>query len=382
MFGIYRVFGDFIENNCYDKNMIKIRQDKHGYYFIRYTHQGKRPFKSFGPSEVGKRAAELEVSRINLNIANKKMGVVEDVSAEEFFAHYLEYAEANKARSSYERDLLTIGHFTPVFQGKKLSQIGVRDVERYKNRRAKEVAKSTVNRELNTILAAFNRAVEWNYLSDNPFKSIKKFKEPKKAPRFFSHQEIEKMLRTASQPRLRNVILVLLHTGMRRDELVHLEWTDIDLHRKVLSVWPKADWHPKDYEHRSIPINKQLREVFLTLPKEGRYVFDGGDGQFYCVPSSLSRAFVKVLRRAGIPGANLHTLRHTYASHLVMAGVDLATVQKLLGHSQINTTMRYAHLASEHLHDAADKLGQSFAQLSVNPQSNPPNISSLSDYKN
>lgn len=361
--------------------MITVRQDKHGYYFIRYTHQDKRVSKSFGPGDVGMRAAELEAARLNLKIANNKMGIIEDIQAEEFFIRYLEYAEANKAWKSYERDLITIEHFKSVIKGKKLSQIGVRDVEEYKNRRAKEVCKSTVNRELNTILAAFNRAFEWNYLSENPFKAVKKFKEAKKPPRFFSHQEIDKILRTIIQPRLRSIVLVLLHTGMRRDELAHLEWSDIDLHRKVLGVYPKDNWHPKDYEHRTIPINKQLREVLLALPREGQYVFDDGADQFYCVPSSLSRAFRQVLRRACIQGAKLHTLRHTFASHLVMAGVDLATVQKLLGHSQINTTMEYAHLASEHLHDAAEKLGQSFAALSINPQSNPPNISSLSDYK-
>ena len=69
------------------------------------------------------------------------------------------------------------------------------------------------------------------------------------------------------------------------------------------------------------------------------------------------------MRRAGIENACLHTLRHTYASHLVMAGVDIPTVQKLLGHSDISTTMRYAHLAPEHLRKAIDKMGFSFCHF-------------------
>jgi integrase len=146
---------------------------------------------------------------------------------------------------------------------------------------------------------------------------------------------------------------------MRRDELMHLEWSDIDLKNSRLFIRPKADWHPKDYEFRTIPLGAQIKETLMSVMGEG-LVFTR-----YKEPRSLSRRFTQALRAANIQNACLHTLRHTYASHLVMSGVDLATVQKLLGHADIKTTMRYAHLAPGHLEIAAKKLDKSFGQFSI-----------------
>lgn len=346
--------------------MPKINQDKHGYWYTDCMWHGKRQRKSFGPGLAGKKAAELYLAEIKLKIAHNKMGIIEEISAEQFFAQYLIYSKTNKARKSFERDIIIVSNFSPFLQDKNLSQIKAKDIERYKAIRLKTVSKSTVNRELNTIKAAFNKALEWGHLLKDPLKAVKKFKEPKGLLRFFSLQEIELFLWAINDFRLFAPIFLLLQTGMRRDELVYLEWTDIDLKYGTLYVQPKPNWHPKDYEARTIPINDQVKELLSGLPRKGKLVFDDGKGNFYYnTPSSLSRAFRQVLKKLGIQNASLHTLRHTYASHLVMNGVDLATVQKLLGHSQIKTTMRYAHLAPGHLQEAVQKLNNSFCQFSA-----------------
>lgn len=331
------------------------RQDKHGYWYINYTWESKRVRKSFGPGATGKKLAELALANITLKIQHKKMGVVEDIPAEQFFLQYLDYSRTNKALRSYERDVTIISNIADLIEGKKLSQIRAQEIEAYKTKRLREVKESTINRELNTIKAAFNKAVEWGYLTKNPLTSVKRFKEPKTLRRFFSLQEIKLFLGAIEDPWLKSAVYLLLFTGMRRDELMHLEWTDIDFGRGVLHVQPKPDWNPKDYEARVIPLNNQVKELLLSLLRTGDNRVLGSR-----YPTSLSRAFKRTLRRAGIKDAHLHTLRHTYASHLVMSGVDIATVQKLLGHSKINTTMKYAHLSPEHLQDAARKLDKVF----------------------
>lgn len=346
--------------------MPTIFKNKFGYWQINYVLDDKRYKPSFGKGMMGKKLAEKRLAEIIDNINKQKLGIIKDIPAEEFFVEYLSYSQTNKAKSSHQRDLGIIDNFYHVIKGKNLSEIGAKEIEIYKRDRLKpktitlkkegdkpreiKIAKSTVNRELNTIKAAFNVAVEWGHLKSNPVKFVKKFKEPRSLLRYFTVDEIKTILNVIDNPRIKTIIYLLFMTGMRRDELVHLEWSDIDFKRNRLHIQPKPDWNPKDYEARVIPINNQVRDALRQLPRDSKFVF----GNYH--PHSLSRIFRRALKKAGIEGGCLHTLRHTYASYLVMAGTDLATVQKLLGHSKIETTMRYAHLAPEHLQKSVENL--------------------------
>jgi len=122
----------------------------------------------------------------------------------------------------------------------------------------------------------------------------------------------------------------------------------------------KENWQPKSGE-RDIPINDNLFEILGSLDK--RRTKKSQDAYIFNVKQSspsrnwLRDQLIKIAKDAGIDGlTKLHTLRHTFASHLVMNGVDLPTVKKLMGHSDIQTTMIYAHLAPDHLEKAVDKL--------------------------
>lgn len=344
----------------------KLNQDSRGYWRVSYYQDNKRKYEYFGTGGRGREIAQKFLADKTQDLYREDLGMVKEISAEEFFAEYLEYSLANKAKKTVQRDALTIGHLLPYIANKNLNEVGPQLIEKYKTDRKVSVKTSTINRDLNTIKAAFNRAVEWGYLKQTPLKSVKRYKEKKLPPRFFTHDEIRAFLRHFDNLNVKAAILLLLYTGMRRDEFMHLEWTDIDLARGRLCIQPKDNWTPKDYEFRVIPIGKQCKEVLLSLPKNGKLVF----GE-YTAPSSLSRTFRRALRTAGIEKACLHTLRHTYASHLVMVGVDLPTVQKLLGHSNIATTMRYAHLAPEHLESAVKKLNETFCfELEEKPADN------------
>ena len=147
---------------------------------------------------------------------------------------------------------------------------------------------------------------------------------------------------------------------MRKAELENLQWQDIDLKRRKILIRRKQDWQPKTGK-REIPIGDSLLSVLADLKKQNvgatasDYVFatrHGGHSH-----NRLRRELIKIAQRTGIEGlTKLHTLRHTFASHLVMSGVDLPTVKKLMGHADIQTTMIYAHLAPDHLAGAINKL--------------------------
>ncbi len=152
-----------------------------------------------------------------------------------------------------------------------------------------------------------------------------------------------------------SVFLTLANTGMRLGELINLEWTDVDFERRTITIKVKDFWEPKNSKPRVIPMTNKLVEVLKDLKKDSRWVFTTRNGR-QLNRNHLRERLVKVCMNIGIELANIHTFRHTFASHLIMKGVDLPTIQKLMGHSDIKTTMIYAHLAPEHLKSAIEKL--------------------------
>ncbi|MBA3071035.1 MAG: site-specific integrase, partial [Nitrospirae bacterium] len=147
------------------------------------------------------------------------------------------------------------------------------------------------------------------------------------------------------------IAITALNTGMRKGEILGLTWDNLDLKHGfiLLNV-------TKNGERREIPINDTLRGVLqgITRRLDIPYVFyDSITGKHY---KDVKRSFKTALRRAGIKDFHFHDLRHTFASHLVMAGVDITTVSRLLGHKSLTMTLRYSHLAPSHMAKALDIL--------------------------
>jgi len=241
----------------------------------------------------------------------------------------------------------------------------------------------TFNKYLTLTKTMLNKAVMWKKLPRNPLANFKKMKSRNaRQVRHFDDLEIIKIL-NASDEFMQKVIKILLHTGLRRSELVFLDWDDVKLEDKLIHVQAKPEFgfHTKSDKTRSIPINSELEDILNNLPVRGRFVFDNGQGKpFYC-PDFYTENFAKILKKAGIVNGNLHTLRHTFVSRLVMAGVDLTTVKELAGHASITTTMRYAHLSPDHKAKAVELLCSGAIadtkRIHSNAELNPPSRNSL-----
>jgi integrase len=146
---------------------------------------------------------------------------------------------------------------------------------------------------------------------------------------------------------------------LRLGELLHLQWSDIDLERRKMAIRRKDFWIPKSGD-REIPLNDGMIRLLKGMkPKKvlGQgFVFPGKDGGK--MKTKLRKELIRIATAASISDlTKVHSLRHTFASQLVMKGVDLPTVQRLLGHTDIQTTMIYSHLAPDHLVEAVNKLG-------------------------
>jgi len=145
---------------------------------------------------------------------------------------------------------------------------------------------------------------------------------------------------------------VALNTGMRKEEILNLRWEDLDFRSRIIYILDT-----KNNERREIPMNDIVYETLLAVRKisDSPWVFCKKNGERY---GNIRKAFEGARKRAGIVDFRFHDLRHTFASHLVMAGVDLRTVQELLGHKSFEMTLRYAHLSPEHKKAALDILGK------------------------
>jgi len=224
------------------------------------------------------------------------------------------------------------------FGRKYLFQITSLDIENYKAKRLNEhkVRPATVNRELALCKIIFNKAIQWGiFRLANPVKQVAFLKENNKRLRFLSKEEIIKLYEFLSGEALA-LVKFAINTGMRRGEIMKLTWHDIDILQRLIYIKDS-----KSGESRVIPMNETLVNLLCSLRK-------GADVS--PVFSSVHRtAFENALEEAKIDDASFHTLRHTFASHLAMEGVDLFTLSKLLGHSDIKMTMRYAHLGPNHM---------------------------------
>ena len=133
-------------------------------------------------------------------------------------------------------------------------------------------------------------------------------------------------------------------------ELISLTWEDVDFDRRTVTV--KAGY-AKNGESRSVPINELLKRTLEEVRISDGAVFRSRTGQPY---RSVRTAFMTAVKRAEIVDFTFHDLRHTFASRLVMGGVDLTTVKELMGHKEITMTLRYAHLSDDHKQRAVEIL--------------------------
>jgi integrase len=150
------------------------------------------------------------------------------------------------------------------------------------------------------------------------------------------------------------LVAVALHTGLRQSEQFHLRWENVDFHAGVITV-PRS----KHGEARCIPMNDTARETLRgqTSRLKSPYVFPSETGETPLdARNFVRRVFLPALKEAKIEGLRWHDLRHTFASRLTMAGVDLRTVQELMGHKTTAMTLRYAHLSPAHQLGAVQRL--------------------------
>ena len=271
----------------------------------------------------------------------------------------------------------------PEFTDSRLDQFTAWSFEQWKNKRkANGIKPATINRDLTMLRAALNKAIEWGELKSNPLVSVKQLKDADdKRVRYLSNEE-EKQLMDALKGReidiqqgkfssankfvsiyrkgtyadhLQPMVLVAINTGLRFGELSRIRWTHISLTDAPRVTVQAA--YAKTGNTRHIPLNKVAKAALHAWRAQqidtNGYAFATQSGERI---KSVRKGWKAILSAAKIKDFRWHDLRHHFASKLVMAGVDLNTVRELMGHSSLDMTLRYAHLAPEHKAAAVAKL--------------------------
>jgi integrase len=375
-------------------------------YFIDYYVNGKRFREQVGPKKkeaeeyLGKRLKEIRDGKFR-----------ETPVRPVFFDELADlYEKQAKGKRSYHNEKYYIKTVRGYFGERVISELTALDVEKFQTERketptrAKKVRSgATVNREMACLGAMLNKAVLWELIPKNPAAPVKDFKEPDGRNSFLSVEEAGRLLEECSN-HLRPIVLCALETGMRKAEILGLRWREI----RDGQIYLGGD-RTKNGKPREIPVSDRLAEelqrmkamqggeritmltnLVFSPPRERKRRSNGILQVVEGPMRDIRVAWEAAKKRAGIdPGFHFHDLRHTFASHQKMAGVDDYTLMAIMGHSDSKMMRRYAHLTPEHKRKAinslpewnSEKLGQKLVRNSDSVENVKRSVSSESiDY--
>jgi len=307
------------------------------YYWVIYYLNGAKHARSLKVrnKEVAIRLRNKLEERIALGEVG--MSAIDEKTIEEYKTEFfgeLERQSAPRTVIEYKRTLNSFTEFLKMEfpDVRMLSQIADNHIHKYLAHRMGAVTATTRNNDLTRVKHFLNKAKLNKYIKSNPAEGIGDLRVARMPRPIYSERDIRLMLEKAPK-NLSAMFMVLLQTGLRKAELIHLEWSDVKFDRGFIAVTVKSDFIPKDKECREIPLREQTRKALMELgPGSGR-IFPGVDRH-------LDRTFKKFFNRIGIKG-NVKIFRHTFASYSLGCGIPLQNVQKYLGHSDIETTQVY-----------------------------------------
>jgi integrase len=270
-----------------------------------------------------------------------------------------------------------VRHIKPLLGRKRLKSIDQNDIKlfmrdvaagktaadiktRKQGRAIVKGGKGTATRTVGLLSGVFSFAVEHGYRKDNPVHGVKRFPDAKNK-RFLSTVEMEALgdtlneaLQQGDNPKAIAIIRLLCFTGCRKGEIESLKWSDINFERKSLQLSSTKTGY------KEIQIGPPAIELLSTLPRQeqSEYVFPGDSGGYYV---GLPKVWERIRLNANLQDVRLHDLRHSFASVGAGAGISLPIIGKMLGHSQAETTQRYAHLADDPLRQATDTVSSQIA---------------------
>src|SRR5208283_1726113 len=328
-----------------------------GTYWMRFTHNGIYYRRSTETSDRKIAAQIIETIKAQITLGQyvpaEETGPENEYTFAELVTKHDEWA-APRHKAWKESGKCMSNHLSICLGEILVRDFTARHVEQFQSAEiARGKSPAYINRQVTLLKSMFTKAVDWDMCGEDVLRKVRKAKALKGVVnrlRYLSQDECRTLI-DKCESHLKPIVSMALNTGMRKGEILGLKWDNVDLKHGFILL-DKT----KNGERREIPIDKTLRATFTAIARrlDLPYVFFNPDTDLPY--GDIKNAFNRAVRKAGIKDFHFHDLRHTFASHLVMAGVDITTVSKLLGHKSLTMTLRYSHLAPNHLQNAVNML--------------------------
>ena len=330
---------------------------KYSVWYVRYFAMGHSREEKIGPSrELAMRVLRLretEVAEGRFRLQKENKALLNDFALGDYWKLY-----ASKQKSAADFLGRLTKHIIPEFGEYYLHSITPYQIEKWLNKLDESLSVASVNRCLTKLKSLYRKANEWGITDNNPTLEIKKRKEHNEILRFLSIEEYHRLIEAADSEYLKAAFALAIGTMLRRENLFGLKWEHCDMENRTISI---PSILTKSGESLILPIIEPLYQVLNSLPRSisGYVIVNLRTGTRY--KQGIRVGFEKAKELAGIdPAFRWHDLRHTGASWLAQEGVDLLTIKELLGHKDISSTQRYAHLSPEHRRKQAEKIAARF----------------------
>ncbi|MEW6702650.1 MAG: tyrosine-type recombinase/integrase, partial [Bacteroidota bacterium] len=329
-----------------------------------YEVNGKKTSKSTGTANKAEAQKILEEFKKSFDSSTQEK--IEFPFSEhilsllDFKKEYVEYLKPMKSKRYITSIELSFNQFISYCGDISLNQITTQILDRFISSTFARTQRGA-HQYYRTLKAAFNKAIEWNYIETNPFTKVKFPRLTKVYPVFITEDELLIILANTQYQYLKDIFTVAFYTGMRLGELINMKWNWIDFFKNQITVKCSDEFVTKSQKERIIPMSEKVKAVLTTRYQNSKHqlsevVFYRQEGRMLH-QETISKQFKDAVRRSNLNDKiHFHSLRHSFASLLVQRGVSLYVVKELLGHEDLTTTQIYSHLQQQNLRDAVNLL--------------------------
>lgn len=293
---------------------------------------------------------------LRLELRKAQLGLVKvccNYTFKDMFNRYINVCKANN--KSIKSSIIYANYFLNYFGEKTLiKDIKPSDIETFKLHMIERgKANATINRYLSAIKRAYNIMCNDGLIDFNPTRKVKKLTEDNRRHRYLTKAEWERLKRALPFV-IQCIVICALQTGLRKENVLKLRWEQVDLNLRVIEI---VSTDNKGKKRILLPITNTLYDVFMLLePRSEGYIFLNPETDMPY--NDIRKSFYRALKEAGINDFKFHDLRRTVGTWLLEEGVDVVTIQHLLGHKDISTTQRYLSLIPEQNKRAFDILNK------------------------
>ncbi len=310
-------------------------------WYCRFQINGERHHYLCEGAMSKQQAEQIEAS-LKFKIMQQQNGVIlkesKDIKLKTLLDDFIQYSLINK--KSHQTDVYAVKILKNYFKETYANKLTLKDLEKFKQYLLVErkVSNATFNRYRALLSKTYNIGIANKLLKENPIHALKQMKEQNFKIRFLTKAEENNLLNVTDKyfPYLSDLIICALQTGMRRGEIFNLKWSNIDFEFNYIELL-----ETKSGKSRKIPLSDKLKDILNKQQHISEYVFINKETK--APYTDIKHSFQTALNKAHIENFRFHDLRHTVATRLIEKGIDVVVVKEILGHSDIQTTMRYAH---------------------------------------